>query len=362
MKIGIVTYHRSQNYGAMLQAYGLRRFLSECGYDVRFVDYWPEHQRNIYRLFSWRDFCRVGVRGKARMLKRLLKSLPETLSRRRKFKTFFGKELLPYCAKTTDVFDAIIYGSDQIWRKQMVEQRYNPVYFGQNDFHSRRRISYAASMGILSTNPEDGKIVLSLVQNLDAISVRDAGLKTYLNNLGVANVEWTIDPVFLPSPTSWSSLAGDSPLVPGPYLLFYDLNQGAFRDDAIESFANNSGMRVVRIGKTSLPAWRRGCRGEFGPYEFLNLVKFSTFVVSSSYHGDCFSILFHKPFLTAFPRNPQRALSLLSELGLQNRLIDSAEQSVSAGAAIDWTAVDRRISQLKNRSIAWLAKALEPIQ
>ena len=359
MKVGIVTYHRSHNYGAMLQAYGLRRFLSDCGYDARLVDYWPEHQQAIYRLFSWREFGRSSLRGKARMLKRFLKTLPETLSRRRRFKAFFEKELLPYCAKSMDVFDTIVYGSDQIWRKQLRGGHFNPVYFGQNKFKSHHGISYAASMGTLPNNPEDAKTVLSLVKNLDAISVREDDLKAYLTGLGVTNVEWTTDPVFLLSPAVWSSLAGESPLVPGRYLLFYNLNPEAFRDDAVESFAKNCGMGTVRIGKRALPAWRRGCHGEFGPYEFLNLVKFSSFVVSSSYHGDCFSILFHKPFLTAFPRNPQRARSLLSKIGLQDRLIEPNQPSISEGTVIDWTIVDRQLSQFKDNSVAWLLKTLD---
>lgn len=358
MKVGIVTYHRSHNYGAMLQAYGLRRFLSDCGHDARFVDYWPEHQRNRYRLFPWPEFVRAGLRGKTRILRRLVRTLPETLSRRNRFNLFFAKEILPHCTNPADEFDLIVYGSDQIWRKQMPKNFFNPVYFGQNGFKAKRSIAYAASMGVLPDSVEDGNMLRSLVERLDAVSVRESDLQAYLTESGVANVEWTADPVFLPSTKMWSELAGPTPLVPDRYLLFYDLNRGAFEDTAVDSFAKCHGMQVIRIGIKPLPTNRRGFRKEFGPYEFLNLVKFADFVVSSSYHGLCFSILFEKPFLSSFP-NPQRARSLLSKVGLSDCLVQSGQQTVCNCPAIDWHDVRQHLSKFREQSIEWLSEALD---
>lgn len=358
MKVGILTYHRSHNYGTMLQAAALWHAVSGMGHETFFVDYWPDHQRRMYAIFPSSDFLRATWRNRTRIVKSFCKTLGPKLSRRRHFFQFFASEIKPHLAAPSTPFDVIVYGSDQIWRRQPYDhRRYNPVYFGQDPFQAKWRVAYAASMGNLPTDANDTKELTRYFQGLDRISVRESDLRDFILNLGLF-AEQTIDPVFLLSPSFWEKLAGNTPIVRHPYLLHYDLQRKSFDDTSIRKIAAKHKLEIVKVYGTAFHSPRENERTTDGPYQFLNLVRYAELVATSSFHGIAFSLMFKKPFWASFLSRGGRATSLLESVGLKNRLLEPRTQLPDRIPETDWDAAFCRIDAQKTRSLSWLKSAI----
>ena len=169
MKIGILTYHKSHNYGALLQAVALRSVLSNMGHDVTFVDYWPDYHERIYKFFSMESLKHKNFKGKLLYLIKFVSGFRAKRKKIRNTNLFLAHYILPYVSSMNDVYDILVYGSDQIWRKQPTINAYNPVYFGDNDIKARRHISQPASMAIISHKKEDKETTEEEVEELDKI-------------------------------------------------------------------------------------------------------------------------------------------------------------------------------------------------
>ena len=361
MTIGILTYYKSHNYGAMLQAVALRKILHDMGHEAAFIDYWPQHQKNIYRIFVWEEFWCGDIKGRLRYFKRFLKTLYPKLIRRKKFNLFYKEQIYPYVRSQKNEYDIIVYGSDQIWRKQGWGYGYNPVYFGKNSFKAKKKIAYAASMGTLPDNTEDNEIVREFLKHIDKISVRERELKLFLEKIGFQNVEQTIDPTFLLSREDWSSFAGGEPIIHKPYLLFYDLQIGAFDPQGVNNFAREKGLMVITIrGYSPNPQVpTREVRTTDGPYEFLNLLYHANYVITSSFHGLAFAIIFQKPFLVSLFQNKSRVDTLLKSLDLFDRLVPNNQVAIAVNEKdINWSKVQIVLDKLKDQSLTYLKKSI----
>lgn len=137
MKIGILTYHRAENYGALLQAYALMNFLAKRGHTVSFIDYWPQYHIEHYKILSSLKWGKYGIKGKISML---LWAIPRYIRKYRLQKFMYQKLLLNKHVRykndsdTTEHYDIAIYGSDQIWRKQDINAgEFNLWYFGASN-------------------------------------------------------------------------------------------------------------------------------------------------------------------------------------------------------------------------------------
>lgn len=360
MTVGIVTYHRSHNYGTMLQAAALRRAISMLGHNAFFVDYWPEHQKRTYALVRRDELLRHGWRRRLRYVKSVLKTLAPKLARRRHFNRFYLDEIAPFVKGCSNPFNVLVYGSDQIWRRQPFGGgQYNPVYFGKDGFLAEWRISYAASIGQLPTSAKDAQELNNLISYLDKISVRELDLRDYLRSIGFSSVDQVLDPVFLPDVGIWENLAGDIPIVQNPYLLHYNLQPGTFDRPSLQSFARENGLEIVNIYGTAFHWPSQTERTVDGPYEFLNLVRHAKVVTTSSFHGLAFSLLFERPFVASYSSRGSRSQSLLATVGIQGNLIAPHQPFPKEIPPIDFDAVRNRLSAIRSNSLSWLGAAIE---
>ena len=353
MKIGILTYHRSHNYGAMLQAIALRKVLQDMGHDVTFMDYWPQHQKNIYRLFVWEMFWRGGIRGRLRYLKMFAETLVPKLIRRKNFDRFYRELIKPYVNSCKKEYDIIVYGSDQIWRKQDWGYGYNPVYFGKNDFKAQKHISYAASMGILPESEIEKAVIKQYLCNLDHISVREAELKTFVESLELS-CDQHLDPTLLLTGKEWTNLMHIQPAKKQRYVLYYHLMGKSFDIDQIRLFARNKGLTLKIIYSRAIKKSSEFEITTAGPMQFLELVYGAEFVFTSSFHGLVFSLLFQKQVFASFSVNAGRAVSLLSQLGIEDRLLPPMTQVPIDISDIDYNQVSSRMNKLRESSYNYL--------
>lgn len=354
MKVGILTYHRAYNYGACLQAYALRIALESLGHTVYFVDYWPQYHKEVYKLFSLNSiFNASSIVSGLRVLLESLWYYPYRLSRKRNFDSFFKKNILPFCLPTTEPYDIIIYGSDQIWRKQPVLNDYNRVYFAENGINSKTHIAYSASMGILPTSTEDKERIKRLLSNFDAISVRENDLKDLLLSFGYNTTIQTLDPTLLLSSKLWDAYLPTSVYNGERYTLVYALNE-VFDIEAIKSFSRERGLAT----KILLGTANRNDTDEIistaGPMEFLKLIKNADYVFSSSFHGLAFSLIYNKEVFVSFKTNSSRVKSLLESLGIIDRFLEPSSTIPSDVQSINYNSVNMKLQQLREFSFNYL--------
>lgn len=362
MKIGILTYHRSHNYGALLQAVALREVLMRQGAQVFYVDYWPEYHKDMYRLFNQGNFWSVGTYQKIKYLISLALRSDKILLRRKRFSSFIAKYIQPYCRPLSSEMDYIVFGSDQIWRKQSgLGDKLNPVYFGEWDFGKAQLVSYAASMGIIKLNDSDRSDIKRWLNSFKGVSVREESLKKELENIGIKDVSLTLDPTLLLNKEEWVKILSikDKDSEKQPYVVVYDLMRGSFAMEAIKKFATDHGYEVrVLTGSVEGYMPQKGYAKTAGPKEMVKIIAQSECVFTSSFHGLVFSIIFNKPFYAAFKQNAGRAESLLSIIGHQERLLSSGISVIPNLKEIDYDKVNERLGNLREHSLNFIKRTI----
>lgn len=358
MKIGIVTFFRVANYGAMLQANALRRFLESMGHEVVFVS----HPRVVAsRLPLWRVFASRGLKGLTIKLKNYVRhsitdfaaSFPQT----------------KFCRTVDDVrqatadCDAFIVGSDQMWNPLWCSGAHLPLVMLDFAPQGKPRIAYAASFGtIVWREDQNAKLAGELLRKFAAISVREeSGVKLANDLSGRTDAVQLLDPTLLHSADFYRKIIADVVLgIPRhekPTVFKYLLDEW---DDAETS---NKAFEFVknRLNLIETDSDRTPVRGILAPLckllgvtskvsvpEWLAKIAASDFVFTNSFHGTVFAILFHRPFVSILLRGPmsgmnERALSLLKKLGLESRAVyadDTAAIESALASPIDWEKVD----------------------
>ena len=354
MKVGILTYHRSHNFGALLQAIALRSVLERMGHQTTFIDYWPSYHRRMYASFSisWLASCK-GLRNKISYLLGCLFNYKYRIRRISVFNSFIMENIGPYVSKLDEKYDIVVHGSDQIWRKQPIINSYNPFYFGKHNIKTLKKVSYAASMGVLPNTEEDKIAVRDYLSNLDVISVRETDLKNMLLSLGYKNVYMDVDPTLLLTRKEWIEMF-HLKCNKDRIAVYYKL-QDSFDINELQRFAHSLGLTLKVIHCRMEKAHGVNDLFFLDPKQFLEYIYIADIVFTSSFHGLVFSILFHKPFFASFIENAGRASSLLSTLSLSDHLLTPKSLLPDCLEPIDYKKVDKSLKILRNSSLSRLS-------
>lgn len=354
MKIGILTYHRSHNHGALLQAIALRKVLEDMGHQVSFIDYWPAYHRHVYALFSfYLMMSRKGIKNKIEYLRSCIVNCVWRKERKDHFEEFIANYVDPYISSVEDIYDIIVHGSDQIWRKQPEIKTYNRVYFGNHQIQTKKRISYAASMGILPEKDSDKQEIKSLLSNLDYISVREQNLLDLVKSLGYSAAHQDIDPTLLLPSDDWVNMFNLKKKSGEKYAIYYNM-KNSFDISQLQKFASAKGLNLKIIYSKAIGQETDSDITTADPRQFLDLIYNADFVFTSSFHGLAFSLLFHKPFLASFTNNVDRAASLLSALDLSNHLICPKTEIPDQIMEIDYNQIDSKLFLMRTSSMNYL--------
>lgn len=362
MKIGILTYHFSENYGALFQAYALRHWLREQGCEAEFINYHPEYVEqggviNLDNLFSKQTIKILFLR---------LVSLKESLFGNQKQKKGFNqfrthqlgingpllKTKSDIEAKDTD-YDLLICGSDQIW-KPSEHFGVDPVYYLDLSLSSQPlKFSYAASFGKDQLDAEFCVEVGELIRKLNCISVRETTGLDIVRNLIQKEAFLVPDPTFLLC--DYSSIMMKYPLEANKYVFCYALrspegiksvaNQVAAKLNASLYSPHNPHRRWGEIGETVYPC----------PAQWLSLMNSAAYVITNSFHGTALSILLNKPFLVVGLQGSKdvfntRVKNLLSQLDLMDRFVEDIEGfdiEATLHKKIDWDGINQRVNKLR---------------
>ena len=367
MKIGILTFHRATNFGAILQAYGLVSYLKKQGHDVQVVDYKPAGMGLLY--------APINVPTLFRKLKRIalniymLPSLP-TRAKKRKMFWQYTESHLPLTNKILKeedlpIFDAIFVGSDQVWSAKFTGG-VDKFYWGQFDKKGAKLLSYAGS----AAEDMDGSFYntqnAELLNCYDAISVREDELKEYLQReLPKKQISKVLDPTLLAGREVFEELVKSERNPTEPYVLIYQVIRD--KDEEIQRYAKiisdklgcaiyeikNSQLYITRIGET------RTIPGLINPSGFVNFFRNAKYVITTSFHGTAFSILFNRPFsvVSVSAEVDSRAKDILQQLNLDERMIILPQDTFNM--ELDWNSINTNLENKRRPSELFIEESLK---
>lgn len=378
-KIGILTLPLHSNYGGLLQAYALQRTLESMGHKVLLIDgkvaqsTWT---RKILSLFK-------------QIILKIIKGSPviqpdwTTDKEKKIIGQYTGKFVQEYI-KTTDKlnsvinyksiekyeFDTYIVGSDQVWRPQYTPSITNYFYDFLASTDNVRRIAYAASFGVDKWifNPGQTKKCRALAKRFDAVGVReDSGIMLCEQKLGIDAIK-TLDPTLLLPRTEYEKLVSEEQIKKYHGKLFvYVLDKSETNVEIINKATNILGMSsftimprkdMKNLTKTNIDDYI------FPPVaEWIGGFMGADFIITDSFHGTLFSIIFNKPFVSIGnkKRGLSRFTSILNQLGLEERLVLKLNHLTNEliKTPINYNQVNKQLESYKEESLQFLGNAVE---
>lgn len=362
MKIGILTFHCVLNYGAVLQAYGLQEYLKKLGHTVYVIDYCPTYLLLPYKIFHWSWIPNLSVIRNLLLFLRAIFVIPVRLRRHKLFEHFVFTRLNIYSADLSDTnldLDAFVLGSDQIWNPQ-ITAGFDGIYFGQFPAAKGRKvIAYAASAGSTIYLDSVRDQFFALLSHVGAISVREKVLADYISEQSWDKaVDVTLDPVLLAGKEIYLPLISKSENR-RPYVLSVQLVYNEMQSSFAKEIARQKGLELIELAPSSESLKNRSLLMSEGPEVFLTLLWNADYVVTSSFHGLAFAILFEKEFnaVSLDIKHSERMHGLLAALGLDDRLIVSG-QHLTASDRIDYSSINQILENLRSSSRTFIEKAL----
>ena len=367
MKIGILTWLHNGNYGSILQAYALQKALRNQGYQTENIDYAPStvkkvenliKNKNSLKLFleKWDAYCAKKVAGSPRELSEKQKKFDDF---RENYINITRRYSSPKEVATIDgEFDAYICGSDQIWSPVLL----NPVFYFDFLSDTERKIAYACSFGVSSIKGKKATKITNYLNRFDYISVRESSGCEIVKNLTGKVVPVMPDPTLLLQRTDWDKVSKYN-LNLNKYIFCYFLSWNEDYWKYVENVSQQLGYQIVIV-----PSVKQTYQVDakilknIGPEEWVGLVKNASYVITDSFHGTVFSIIYNKPF-TVLKRfsddNPRsqnsRIYTLLEHYNLTNRLgINTDIFNLQ-----EYTKVNSQVEYDRRYALEWLNNVLK---
>ena len=354
MKIGILTFHHNNNFGAVLQAIGLTEYLRSLGFNAEVIDFRPPETILSLKGLSFLQTIK-------RIVSIALFILPHRVSMYQfnKFRAQFLKKSIPFYKieqMPTD-YDVYIIGSDQVWNSKILNHKVYKLYQGEFDRKlGTKLIAYAASAGNGEELLEQSSVFARNICKYDAISVRESTLQELLDKRFNIRAELVIDPTLLVDRKIWYAMATKKAFK--PYVLVFLVNRCTEARKIIKKvkqFAQENDLEVkfIPIGHGLKDyKWYRF----YSPLDFLTLFFNASFVITTSFHGCCFSMIYEKSFyfLSFNDTNENRAKNLLNITGLNDRIITLNSKIILKD--IGYKSVYEKLAVHQNISCSYLRK------
>lgn len=356
MRIGILTFHRADNYGAVLQCYALQEFLKRLGYQVYVLDYRQSYIEFMYHRSKFRLMASQLLRSKTidfsgNMQKGVVNKKFEFFR-----ESFFDVHPSSFSdiSKMPKDLDAYIVGSDQVWSYSVCGDCADSIYYG--DFKKLTKgkvISYAASGSIKTFGSWSSYELEKKLKNFDSISVREESLKEHLKDYTDTPISVNIDPTLLIDAEQWNKVADSSALdLPKEYILLYSVRNFNGYNEILEQKA-----RTISESKR-IPLIILGSMSVYGPNDFIKLIKNASFFITSSFHGTVFANIFRKDYATIVYDDglDDRYVNLLNSIGM-NHCLYSIEDRLEI-KKVEYYDMDNKLKALREKAIDYILKAL----
>ena len=363
MKIDIVTLHRAQNYGSVLQAFALQKQIEKLGHQAYILDYYPERYTNKGLLKRLKNKSSRFNNPLVLLIAKLL-IYPSYLKKGiqlNKLMHYLNLEKPSFATneegmgRFTDA-DAYCAGSDQIWNSHWNEGVEKALFL---DFVPKGKLclSYAASIGLSNIPANEIDETKLLLDKFEFLSLREDKGVELVRELGRTDAVQCLDPTLLMSKEEWSLYADDS-YKGKEYVLTYNLHHDPEIDKCAKAIASKYHLQIRNISYNWHDIVRHGHLDWCPTVEgFLGLIKNAKYVVADSFHATAFSIIFEKPFVVITPEvASSRLSSLLKMLELDDYNINKFTSLKVIEQPIDYIRVKSIIATKQRESISYLNK------
>lgn len=360
--LGILTFNRALNYGAVLQALALKDVCEDLGYEVHIINYLkdtPEQNVGPLRAFA----VAKNKKTAAFKLVRSLMSYSSDIKRQRAFARF-RKEYLDesvVCTSAAEVaalgYDCYVSGSDQIWNYNITGGVFDPVYFGQIPVDARC-VVYAGSAQD-TPFPLDKELEFrAMLEGASCpISIRENKLASYVGRLTATQYSVVLDPTLLAGRDFIDKLP-QTKKTSDSYILIYQIDSNPATDVSVKNLEKRFGCKVYTMTTPRLGSVH-GRKGEAGPEIFLTLLRNADFLVTNSFHGIALSLLLEKNFYVYDNGGVMTRIdSLLSAVGLNDRKIKMVAD-IDPEKKISYEPVQEILASMRESSRKFLIDALE---
>ncbi len=361
--IGILTLPLGRNVGGVLQAYALNKVLSDMGFRVETIDNQSEYHDyspliRLYNLFA--------TFKQRRFIKRYIKQS------RKQIRNSTDFDNLP------NTYHTLIVGSDQVWRLDYTQKYFKYYFLNFNSTTHVRKIAYAASTGIgkeewlsnihKSDISNIDNYLRECLKDFDAISVREKAGADICNWLGCNSIYQTVDPTMLVDKKEYAAIFKIPQTNSHSHLVTYILDSDPDKQKIITHHASLNNLKIKSINSKQRFKDLISLRDfNVSHYQFPDIEKWlsdmynADFIITDSFHGAVFAIIFNKDFIVISnsSRGKARFDSLLETFGLANRIItDFKDYQSRHWEHIDYSQVNHIISIEKQKALEFLRNAL----
>lgn len=359
MKIGMFTFHRANNLGAVLQASALQKYVQNNFGDCEIVDYYPNN--NIPVTYK-------GIKKILRKCKRIA-IYPLTKKKRKReyrfdeyrkkyFKMteqhFYGDNCIKDELKD---FDILISGSDQILNTTLTGN--SRAYY--LDFFEGKKISYASSFGRTNITQNEIDLIKSELPHYSAVSVREKSAGEIIKRISGIDSELVMDPVFLLKKEEWESRCNMDIILPERFIFVYSMENSENLERVVHLIKEEKNIPVIVVrggGKAGRIVGKED--STCGPAEFLRYIKNAEYVVTNSFHGIAFSIIMNRHFYAiAHSKRNARIENILNLINKESKLISHRVDESINDYMIDSEKVQDKIERYIINSKKYLEMAID---
>lgn len=369
MKIGILTLPLHTNYGGILQAWALQSVLTRMGHRVDVFGIKSESVHSNYALpLVW--FVRLIRRIKGQNDVSIFYEIKERRIRNRRFadirrfvsKRINTKVIRKLNAIPENYYDTIVVGSDQIWRKEYINSLWrssNPeeAFLGAFNSQNTERIAYAPSFGIDSWNFTENETIKiqDALSRFRAISVREISAVDLLKCATGTSATFVLDPTMLLTPGDYIECLGICKKTENNKIVSYILDPNEETAKLISKIAATRGLENKEINLLHT------CDKLLSIEKWVENIANAEIVVTDSFHGCVFGIIFNKPliFIINESRGNARFASLISTFGIQQNCLENAIEYDSEKTYSLPNDIQSRLDRLRILSISWLTESLK---
>lgn len=370
MRVGIVSIHSAHNYGSLLQAYALQETLKKYSNDVQIINYRPKYLDCQYSMFSVQIYKKYhGLINKILHLGWRIIMVKKRYEKYVKFESFIKNEynLTKKYTNFNDLckdnlnYDVVFCGSDQIWNTDITEGFDKVFYLGflNNDV---KKASYAASIGRQEIDKRYYDNYKESINKFDYISIREESSEKLMRAITNKKININLDPTLLLEKEKWHSLISKSniKLKGNDYIFVYILQDNSEFVKIVNKLSEVLNMRVISVSK------KKRFKNETiypnaGVEDFLFLCSNSKFVVTNSFHGTVFSIIFEKNnCIIPHLNTGNRMIDLMNSVGLSKRVIKEYNDLNVADIIkdVDYKSVNKKLSANRKKSFDYFKEVL----
>jgi hypothetical protein len=349
MNICIVTVYNSENCGSFLQAYALYETLKKEGHNVGFLE--RDVKDTSHALQS---HIEVSIKKALKLQFKFVKQIWERYSA---FNN--AQRLFPIIKRNSSEFnnvDCFVIGSDTLWNLESSYFKKNiDTYFGL-EFQGKKVITYAISVANTPKEEFNNSKVINGAGKMADISVRDMATYQIAKDVLKVNPTMVCDPTLLLSKKDYCSLISDvSPLKNSPILVYYFGNLPNDAVNQIKKLKEETGKQVISFGD-----YRPWCdiNIPYNPYLFIQCYRDCSFVITNTYHGTIFSLIFEKSFAD-YGKSKMKIQSLLESLEAEKAFADFNEDLIPYyNNKPNYEAINKKISNSRDSSLQYLKRNL----